>query len=81
MSRFAHHHPEDWQRRLDDMVDRGDHEKTRQRERATPDAQAQAIGILEFAGLHRCHNAPADQPMFCGCAPGRCVREEGNHAG
>lgn len=36
MSRFAHHHPEDWQDRMDALVDRADAERTRQKEAATP---------------------------------------------
>lgn len=35
------------------------------------------IGILEFAGLHRCPHV-TDRPVFCGCASGRCQQQEIN---
>jgi hypothetical protein len=48
---------------------------TRSPQTETDARDAQVIGILEFAGLHRCPSV-TDRIMFCGCAPGHCQQQE-----
>lgn len=40
-------------------------------------ADVKVIGILEFAGLHKCPKDAPTECTYCGCAPGRCQRENG----